>query len=714
MRDVSELEAERVASSFRPNRKPLIVTVVANAVMALVLLGIPYLRGRSQAYEARATFGDLSRCLMGGEIAKQPGLSLPQGDREHFAGKVMLAGPDWPLSCQPVLQKLAPEKAIFLWPSVKQAGMDLRAAVELAQTELTSLDKRRKQGLSRVPERVLQALKRVQAATVLLARAGGADAGIDNDAIAWDKPALLAQPARLPLMASDEATLDLYSTGTALEALALDGRGVSYLRVADGKVDRERVKRTSFVRGALRSGSEVYLVWAMPDARCGEREDQCAGRPTGLAPYDKGAAALREPKWKIAGHPAGRVDRVLQLTAASQVWMLARGSRDGGAALLRFELPQQELPEIAKEGGAHSIDETERIEVSAPAPALATSLIPGVEPAAALVVHTDAADAEKLAAAVVWGDPKRAPTPLPGATGEHPWTLGCKAASGLTLAYGSDRQLRVAQVATGPSAVAASTTPAAPSNSAGSSNTGASSSAAPSNTADASTTTPLATTAAPTPTAAPTSAPAPATSATPAASSGRAAASRTPPLTVAAKELLSQDVALPGAIHSEDARLDRVRLLCRDDGAQLFWISATLELWTSTCTADSCSEPRSLAKQVSTVAVLPTSEGALLALGNPADQVRVVRIDRAGAPLAPPLAPAPCFEPPNGMCGTPSLVADAQRIVLVARDRSDLLALESTDGAKSFVTLSGLAGAGTIEQSTTSPLEQHRRRKGIE
>jgi hypothetical protein len=692
MRDVSELEAERVASSFRPNRKPLIVTVVANAVMALVLLGIPYLRGRSQAHEARRNFGDLSRCLMGGEIAKQPGLSLPQGDREHFAGKVMRAGPDWPLSCRPVLAKLAPEKAIFLWPSVKQAGMDLRAAVELAQTELVSLDKRRKQGLSRVPERVLQALRRVQAATVLLARAGGADAGIDNDAIAWDKPALLAQPARLPLMASDEASLDLYSDGTALEALALDGRGVSYLRVANGKVDRERVRRTSFVRGAVRSGSEVYLVWAMPDARCGEREDQCAGRPTGLAPYDKGAAALREPKWKVGGHPAGRVDRVLQLTAASQVWMLARGSREGGVALMRFELPLQDAPAIVAEGATHSLDESERFEVSAPAPALDASLIPGAEPVAALVVRTDPADAAKLAAEVVWGDANRAPVGLPGTAGEHPWTLGCKTSSGLTVAYGSDRQLHVASVSAPASAPAAASSP----------KTAAARAPAPS--------APDATAPAPTMNGA-------LASGTPATNAGlvRRGGSGAQAIQAAVpRELLAHDVALPGAVHGEDARLDRVRLLCSGDAAQLFWISATLELWTSACAATSCSDPRLLAEHVSTLAALPTADGYLLALGNPADQVRVLRVDRSGAPLAPPLAPAACFEPPSGMCGTPSLVADAQRIVLVARDRSDLLALESTDGAKSFVTLSGLAGAGTIEQSTTSPLEQHRKRKGID
>ena len=66
------------------------------------------------------------------------------------------------------------------------------------------------------------------------------------------------------------------------------------------------------------------------------------------------------------------------------------------------------------------------------------------------------------------------------------------------------------------------------------------------------------------------------------------------------------------------------------------------------------------------------------------------------------------------MCGIPSLIADPHRLVLTARDRSDLLALESTDGGVSFTTLSGLVGAAKIEQSTTSPLKQHRVRKGLE
>ena len=630
MREVSDLDAERIASAFRPNRKPLIVAVLANALLAIALLGWPYLRGRGLAQEARGHFADLSVCLMGGQRAPRPGLSLPRGDRDHFAGKVMLAGPSWPLECRPALQRLAPEPKVFLWPSVKQAGADLRAAAELAQRELTDLDARRKAGLTRVPERLLQALRRVQAATVLLARAGGADDELDNDALVWSAPARLAVPARLPLMASDEALLDLYSNGTALEALALDGRGVSYLRVADGKVDRERVRRTSFVRGMLRSGSEAYLVWAMPDARCAEREDHCAGRPTGLSPYDKGAAALKDPTWKMAGHPAGRIDRSLSLTGSGHAWLLALAAADGGKALLHFELPPVDpaLPLPSR-----AFEPTERFEIGAAAPVFEASLVPGSEPAAVLALRGQAASAE-LEASLHYAQADRPALTLPAVQGEHPWTLGCGSAQGTWLAYGTDSQLRVVRVDAG--------------------------AAAP-------------------------------------------------------RELSMQELRLPGALHGEDSRLDRVRIACREQGAQLLWISADRQLWGSLCAANSCSAPRSLAKGVSSFAALHTETGSVIALGAPLEAVRVLRLDAQLNPLGAPHMPSACFEPTSGFCGTPGLAADAQRIIVTGRDRSDLLALESTDGGKSFATLSGLLGAAaTIDQSTTSPLEQHRVRKGMD
>jgi hypothetical protein len=184
----------------------------------------------------------------------------------------------------------------------------------------------------------------------------------------------------------------------------------------------------------------------------------------------------------------------------------------------------------------------------------------------------------------------------------------------------------------------------------------------------------------------------------------------------AARELATREVRLPGALHGEDPALDRVRIACAgESGAQLAWVSADRQLWTSICAADSCSDPRRLASGVSSFGALHDARGSVIALGAPLEAVRVLRLDAQLNPLGAPHMPSACFEPTGGLCGTPRLVRDAQRLILTARDRSDLLALESTDGGKTWSTLSGLAGAAaTIDQSSTSPLEQHRVRKGMD
>jgi len=691
MQEVSEVEAARLASAFRPNRKPLIVTVLANLILALLLLGVPYWRGQRQASAARLHFAELSRCLMGGEIAPVPGLSLPQGDRDHFAANVLRADASWPLSCRPALQRLAPEPAVFLWPSVKQAGADLRSTVELADRELATLAKRRKEGLHRVPERPLSALRRLQAATVLLARAGGAESELDNDALVWKTGVPLVMPARLPLTASEDASLDLYSDGHALEALALDTRGFSYLRVADGKVDRERVRRTSFVRALTRAGSEPLLVWAMPDSRCAEREDRCAGRPLGLARYEQGAGALKEPGWKLAGHPAGRSDRVLKISPSGRVTLLARSSARGGVELLRFELPLSEAaalggssdPSAAGSAAPKTIEPTGRWVVrdddpAGPEPSAAAAASPlsaGAEPnagpsptsnvgqppvavAATLAAGTSESPSRERSisatlieggelsgallaeardgsvhAQLVWADAGRARLTLPAASGsESPWAVGCASADATLLAYGSSAALQIVRV-------------------------------------DA---------------------------------AGNATV------------LLSHAERLGPPLDAEDPARDRLRLRCNEAGGQLVWSNLARELWTTTCSSSACAPPLRAAEHASYFSLQPVAAGSVIAFGSLADEVRVLRLDAQGRPSAPAYAPAACFEPPSGMCGIPSLIADPQRLVLTARDRSDLLALESTDGGASFTTLSGLVGSAKIEQSTTSPLKQHRARKGLE
>jgi hypothetical protein len=632
MSDVSELEAQRLASAFRPNRKPLLITVLANLSMGLFVLGVPYWRGHSLAAAERRDFADFARCLIGGEIAASPGLSLPRGEREHFAAKVMFAKPEWPLACRASLRKLAPPAATFLWLSVKVAGADLRAAVTLVERELTALDARRKLGPGRIPERPLEAIKRLQAATVLYARAAGVDSDIDNDAIRFNRAATgLATPARLPLMAGQSSTLQVWSSELALEALAVDGRGLSYLRVADGKVDRERVRRTSFLRGVLRAGATPYVVWAMPDARCKEREDRCAGRPTGLAPYDRGGNKLTEPVWKLGGHPAGRLDRVMQLSELGRVDLIARAAPEGKLELLRFRLPAAAADSSHPQ--ALLLDPSERWPVRTDAGPSSVTLLPGEPSAVLYAVDTP----EGVSASLTWGAEHNEPLQLPAASGTGAWALGCTLGETQYLAYGSSNQLRI----------------------------------------------------------------------------WRADAVR------GNQELAVHDVALLAPLHDDNPALDHVRMLCDAGHAHLLFTTEHQELELISCDAQSCTAARSVAKEVAGYSAVTDGDAVVVAFAGmlQAAVVRVLRLERADREAtdpARPIAPAACWEPLGGMCGTPTLVRDAQRLVLTAHDGTDLLALESTDHGRTFSTLSGLVVGSTFEPSTTSPLQQHRRRKGLE
>jgi len=484
-------------------------------------------------------------------------------------------------------------------------------------------------GAGRIPERPLEAFKRLQAATVLYARSAGVDADIDNDAIHFDqRPTGLATPARLPLMAGATSTLQVWSSELALEALAVDGRGLSYLRVANGKIDRERVRRTSFLRGVLRAGTTPYLVWAMPDTRCKEREDRCAGRPTGLAPYDRGGNNLTEPRWKLAGHPAGRIDRVMQLSELGRVDMVARAAPEGALELLRFRLPAETVGAPTQQ--ALLLEPSERWPVRAVMSPSSVALLAG-EPSAVLrAVQTE----QGVSASVVWGADDNEPLQLPTASGTGAWALGCSLGSMQVLAYGSTSQLRIWR-----------------------------SDAVQGN-----------------------------------------------------RELLAHDVTLLAPLHDENPALDQVRLLCDASHAHLLLANARHELQHIICDAENCSLGPSIATNVAGYSAVTDGDALIVALaGNMQEAVvRVLRLDARGAARARAVAPAACWEPLGGMCGTPTLVRDAQRLVLTAHDGSDLLALESTDHGQTFATLSGVVVGESFESSTTSPLQQHRRRKGLE
>jgi hypothetical protein len=633
MTEVIDHEAERLVKSFRPNQRPLVLAFGINFVIAALLLGVPYVRGRMLANEERRNFVGFAQCLIGGEPAPVPGLSMPRGEREHFAAKVLHASAAWPMSCRPQLKKLAPPNALFLWPSIKQTGADLRAAVDLVDRELTRLAERRKAGLARVPQRPLEALSRLQAASVLYVRAADVDKNIDNDAIVLERRATgLATPARLPLIAGDTTELDVWSRDGTLEALALDGRGLSYVRVDDGKVDRERVKRTSFLRGVVRAGATPYLVWAMPDAKCVDRLDHCADRPTGIAPFDKGGAQLGEPLWKVPGHPGGRLDRVLEISDTGRVDLIARDNADGGLELVRVRLPEalKNPPPDAKPALLETIDTWPIVEQAGPT---SVTLVPG-EPRA-VARASDDADTQHVAASVIWAAPAEDATPLTlePAAGSGGWIVSCGGDQARWLAYGSTTELRVATI--DPHAV---------------------------------------------------------------------------------KPLAEHALKLTAALDEVDAGRDRVRLLCDGTRAQLLWIDADHALTQLTCAADGCGAPSTVAARAAQFTGIFTADGSVIAyhvsMIEPA--VRVIHLDARGASAGPALIPAACWEPLGGMCGPAVLASDAQRVLLLARDGPNLLALETVDQGRTFATLSGFQRGSSFEDDGASPMQQHRRRKGLE
>src|SRR5688500_405544 len=131
MADPREDDAERTAAAFRPNVRPMLIAVLANVLLAGLCLGVPYARGHAQTERSLRAFARFAGCLLDGKPQAQLGLGLPPGDRARFASQVMTAKLDWPGRCRDDLQAIAPDEAIFLWPSMKLAGADVRAAVAL-------------------------------------------------------------------------------------------------------------------------------------------------------------------------------------------------------------------------------------------------------------------------------------------------------------------------------------------------------------------------------------------------------------------------------------------------------------------------------------------------------------------------------------------------------------------------------------------------------
>ena len=141
-------------------------------------------------------------------------------------------------------------------------------------------------------------------------------------------------------------------------------------------------------------------------------------------------------------------------------------------------------------------------------------------------------------------------------------------------------------------------------------------------------------------------------------------------------------LATRDVIHESDPRRDRVQRLCRNEGALAVVLTTESELLVVWC-EDSEPSCRSLSvsKGVSSFAALSDPQGVLLAYAGDADapQIFVRRLDLRRGALTPARIAAPCWASSRGLCGQPILERLGARVLLGARQGTDLLLLESGD-----------------------------------
>jgi hypothetical protein len=633
--DADEAEAQAEAKAFRAGSSAISLAVLANVLLAALCLGVPYYRGHLQAEASLRAFSRFAACLLGAEAKTELGLGMPAGEREHFASLVMRGPASWPARCEETLRAVAPEAAIFLWPSVKQAGADVRAVVRLVGNELSVLARARKTGPGgRVSARPLLALAKLRAVLSLFARAANADTRLDANAVRFKQPAALAEPARLPIVAGSNAALEVWAGPDGLSALALDARGISWLRVEGGKLEHRRVKRTSQVRAVLRIGTRPLIVWATASERCEKDEHHCARRATGVAYFDETLEQLPPPIW-LGGHPAGRVDRSLRLLVDDRIDLLARSDARGALEVRRFDLAHSEqhaAPETSASAHADAPPLVPLQRFALPAADAPTDalLLQGQPAAVVYAIASEAGTQVRL-----WQyEAAEAPLALSTLTGAGAFIEACESDGTRFIVFGTHSELGVVRVATDGHLNAV---------------------------------------------------------------------------------LPATSIALGDPLHPQNAGHDRLRVLCRGERATL--VAATVDgtLITLHCDARACERGPELARDVASFDATVTGEKTLVAYSTSAQpQLVVTALDDRGQPLGQAQTPAACWDPPSGMCGQPTLVAEAGRVLLCARDGADLLALESDDGSEHWKPISGLKVSGAIDTDGTAPMQQHRVRKGLD
>ena len=378
-------ELRRLAAASKRRKRLILAVIVGNALVALLLIGGPYLRGRHRALEGRQAFAEFAACLWGARPAPSPGLALPEGEEERFVDAFRyhepghgggespdrseprevrpsapaLAARAWPMHCAEELAAVAPSSAFWLFPDTRHAEGQVRRAVAMVRSELEDAARHlRRVGNARaegvVPWRPRLASLRLQAALTLWSQEADVSLGLEKPMLTWPAhgPSTV-RPERVPLRAAPNARVELLPRGDGLEVRALDSRGVSWVRVGGGRVDVRRLRRPRLVQGLGISSRWPLLVWSTPADRC---VDGCARHSMGVAWLTDATAVTPEPVW-LASHPQGPVENSVRALVDGTV-MVVSATPDGSSELRTFA---RVLTPSSQDGSA-SVDGTEGLE----------------------------------------------------------------------------------------------------------------------------------------------------------------------------------------------------------------------------------------------------------------------------------------------------------------------------------------------------------------
>ncbi|MFT5357287.1 MAG: hypothetical protein ACI9KE_004521 [Polyangiales bacterium] len=321
-----EEEVKALRKGTTKGRRLLLLAFVGHVLILAALVGLPYLRGRLRAEHGKRALANYAACLLGGQPAAAPGLALPDDALEHYADEARLGRIQ---GCLSSLESLAPDDAFWLFPSTRHAESEVRRAVAMAAGELENVASA---PAHHSPERPWLALQRVIAALSLWMQAADVQGNIFEPCVRFEADARSLRPERVPLQAASHAALQMRTHADGIAVLALDERGISWVRVAAGALDPRRLRRPALVRDVRFYAGEPWIVWATRHERCTPR---CAQRTMGVARLDDSVVVTPEPVY-LAAHPAGSIQTSVQ-NSEDYVWVAAR--RENGVGVVRFERP---------------------------------------------------------------------------------------------------------------------------------------------------------------------------------------------------------------------------------------------------------------------------------------------------------------------------------------------------------------------------------------